>query len=102
MGGSSSKHHSRNQGAGNGRSAPQQAAKKGTTLARSSAAQRVVTIIPASLNAEAPAPLQSVPQEQFDVAISATREDGALAEFIKGERACGLWWSGNGVGGMVV
>lgn len=87
MGGSSSKHRHNQPGAGNrdGRSAPQAAVKKGTTLARSSAAQRVVTIIPASwsLNAEA-TPLETVPQGVFDVAISATREDGALAEFIKG------------------
>lgn len=86
MGGKSSKHHPRSQGAGNGHSAPQTATKKGTTLARSRSAQPVgYFIFPASLNAEAPTPLESVPQGVFDVAISATREDGALAEFIKGE-----------------
>lgn len=35
-------------------------------------------------------PLQlAVPQGVFDVAISATKEDGALAEFIKGEIMAG-------------
>ena len=34
---------------------------------------------------EAAALLEAVPQGSFDVAISATSEDGALAEFIKGE-----------------
>ena len=36
------------------------------------------------------AALEAVPQGPFDVAISATSEDGALAEFIKGEGK--LWF----------
>ena len=36
------------------------------------------------------AAVEAVPQGPFDVAISATNEDGALAEFIKGESK--LWF----------
>ena len=40
------------------------------------------------MSAEAAAAVEAVPQGPFDVAISATSEDGALAQFIKGKPSC--------------
>ena len=45
------------------------------------------------MSAEAAAAVEAVPQGPFDVAISATSEDGALAQFIKGKPSCLIAWS---------